>query len=185
MTPVTNKADMYRRIVAGEFGNTLPRWFDIRQWEADGPRYRLWGVQHTTVTGFPGTRLDVDTNDVFRTIRDGGFWGDYCISPMVHQVGNVLWEGDVCLRHDGPGLLCSGNVNPAKGSWRRHMLSPRRWEGSAANALLRHVLNENSYDDLLCLLDGYPGHVVELTALDVCFGTCPDRNAVVWELRRY
>ncbi len=31
-SPVTNKADCYRRMVAGEFGNTLPRWFDYDKW---------------------------------------------------------------------------------------------------------------------------------------------------------
>jgi hypothetical protein len=104
---------------------------------------------------------------------------------MVHQVGRVQWEGDVCVRHDGPGLLCSGTVAPAPGSWRRHMLAPKRWEGSAATVLLRTVLNENSYDDLIALLETYPGHVVELSALDVCFGTVPGRNAVTWEVRQY
>jgi hypothetical protein len=113
----------------------------------------------------------------------GGFNGDYNISPMMAQEGRqVLWEGDVCL---GPGLLCSGHANPAPGSWRTHMKNPRLWEGSAASVLLRSVLNENSHDDLMTLVDLYPDHVVELSALNVCFGTVPGRNAVIWEVRKY
>lgn len=178
---------MYARLCAGEFGNTVPRYSRIIDWRdsPDYSRYILWGVQHATKAAFPGTRLDVPRQDVAARVATGGFGTDYVISPMVHQVGRVLWEGDVCQRHDGAGLLCSGTVSPAPGSWRRHMLAPRRWEGSAAPALLRSVLNENSYDDLMILLETYPEHVVELTALDVCFGTCPHRNGVVWEVRSY
>lgn len=190
--PVLTKADMYSRIVKGQFGNTLPRWFELHRWALDaawGPRgpakYELWGVQHTTIPGFPGTRLDVPRLKVANVIREGGFGDHYCISPMVHQVGNVLWEGDICHRHDGPGLLCSGHFAPAPGSWRKHMQNPVRWEGSAATSLLRCILNDNSHDDLMVLLEEYPDHVIELSALDVCFGTCPDRNAVVWEVRKY
>lgn len=187
VAPVTTKRDMYTRLVAGEFGNTLRRWFNWSSWFFDraAEKYELWGVQHASIAGFPGTRLDVPRRNVARTIQEGGFGDDYVISPMIHQIGAVRWEGDVCRRHDGPGLLCSGNLNPANGSWRRHMLAPKRWEGSAANILLRHILNENSYDDLMILLDTYPDHIVEFSALDVCFGTVPGRNAIVWELRRY
>lgn len=190
--PVLTKADMYRRIVAGEFGNTLPRWFDWHAW-CDDPngyaRYKLWGVQHTTVPGFPGTRLDVDRDGVQALLTDGGFGGaqarTYCISPMVHQVGAVRWEGDICRSHDGPGLVMSGNFRPVSGSWRTHMKTPRLIQGTAAYWALKAVLNENSYDDLMILLDEYPDHVVELSALDVCFGTVPGRNAVVWEARKF
>jgi hypothetical protein len=188
--PVLTKTDMYSRIVKGEFGNTLPRYFSIAEWEGPGLAgawmdYELWGVQHTTIPGFPGTRLDVRRRDVRTVIREGGFGENYCISPMVHQAGNVLWEGDVCRRHDGPGVLCSGHFNPALGSWRQHMKHPVRWEGTAGAFLLRCVLNDNSYDDLQVLLDEYPDHVVEFSALDACFGTCLGRNAVVWEVRKY
>jgi len=185
--PVLTKSDMYRRIVRGDFGNTLPRFFTIRDW-LSSPEYKrgdLWGVQHTSIPGFPGTRLNVPKKEVAHVIETGRFGRDFCISPMVTQFGATRWEGDVCRRWDGPGLLCSGNARPAPGSWRTHMRSPKLWQGSAAETLLRTVLNENSYDDLMILLQEYPGHVIELSALDVCFGTVPGRNAVVWEVRRY
>lgn len=183
--PVLTKADMYRRIVAGEFGNTPPRWFDYERWCAEGrSRYRLWGVQHSSVAGFPGTRLDVLGDEVSGLLGAGGFGRDYVISPMVHQVGRVQWEGDV-YDHPERGLICCGNACPKPGSWRTHMKAPKLWEGSGARALLRTVLNPNSLDDLLQLVESFPDHVVELSALDVRFGTVPHRNAVVWEVRKY
>lgn len=176
---VLTKADCYRRIITGEFGNTLPRYFDVHDWwdYDDWRKYELWGVQHTSIPGFPGTRLDVPRDEVIPMLPQ--FNGHYCISPMVHQVGTVLWEGDVT--EDG----AYGHALPAKGSWRQHMKYPDVWTGSARTVLLRSVLNENSYEDLLILLDKYPDHAVELSALSTCFGTVPHRNAVIWEVRKY
>lgn len=187
--PVLRKSDWYARAATGEFGNGLPRFETVREWWDSHLGFEsceLWGVQHKTIAGYPGTRLDVPRRDVPFVIRDkfdGPYAYNYIISPMVHQFGSVLWEGDIMRGVDG--LSCHGHARPAPGSWRRHMAKPDVWKGSAATALLRSVLNGNSYDDLELLLDGYPDHVVELTALSRCYGTCPGRNAVVWECRRY
>lgn len=190
--PVLTKADCYSRIVTGEFGNTLPRWIgdrDRHEWcyDASVPGApALWGVQHTTLPGFPGTKLNVPTARVLDTILDGGFGDDYCISPMITSLPGLgaRWEGDVS-RDEVGRVYCSGSSNPAPGSWRTHMKSPKLWTGASALALLRTVLNENSFDDLMLLLDAYPGHVVELSATDKCYGTVPGRNAVIWEVRKY
>lgn len=185
---VTTKVGMYRRIVAGEFGNTLPRFFRYGDWtENRATGYasaELWGVQHTTIPGFQGTRLDVHRDDVGRLVENVFHCKNYCISPMIHQFGKPRFEGDV-TRLLGTGLVVCGNIDPAPGTWRKHMLKPREWRGSAARVLLDHLLNANSRDDLEVLLDEFPDHVVELTALSCEFGTCPGRNAVVWEVRRY
>jgi hypothetical protein len=184
---------MYARIVAGEFGNTLPRWIgpdQFRPWvDAARPANApvLWGVQHTTIAGFPGTKLNVPTAQVLDTITHGGFGDDFCISPMITSLPGLAtrWEGDVTRHHETGAIYCSGNTRPAPGSWRTHMKAPRLWEGSAALLLLRTVLNENSFDDLMTLLDDYPGHVVELSATDKCYGTHPGRSAIIWEVRAY
>lgn len=184
--PVLTKADMNRRLVAGEFGNTNPQWRDLAEWERDpaARRFTHWGLRHTTIAAFAGTRLNVVSSEVKWHVGTLFDWRDFNISPMIWCVGNVQWEGDV-YDHPERGLICSGAVGPKPGTWRTHMLAPRLWEGSAARALLRSVLNPNSHDDLLELVARYPNHVYELSALDVCFGTVPDRNAVLWEVRRY
>jgi len=187
--PVLTKADMYARLSRGDFGNTNAQWtgnYAMWMMERASPQWahqKLWGVRHTRVSGFPGTQLNVPSDQVQHVIREGGFGPDYNISPMVPT--GIRWEGDICRSHDGPGLVMSGNFRPANGSWRTHMKTPRLIQGTAAYWALKAVLNENSYDDLMILLDEYPDHVVELSALDVCFGTVPGRNAVVWECRFY
>ncbi len=186
--PVLTKADMYRRLESGEFGNANPQWRTIESWvEACRGKpwdtWKLWGIRSLKPAD-PRCALNVPAAQVIPHICISGLRIDgFNISPMVP--GRVQWEGDVMRRHDGAGLLCSGNLAPEPGSWRRHMLSPRRWEGSAATAVLRSVLNENSYDDLMIVLDNHPDHVIELSALDICFGTVPGRNGITWECRLY
>lgn len=191
--PIKTKAQMYREIVCGSFGNTLPRWIgpaQFREWfkkRNDPGVPTLWGIQHTTIAGFPGTKLNVPTVAVPTTLYQGGFGDDFCISPMIAALPGlgVRWEGDVARHHETGAVYCSGTAHPPLGSWRTHMKSPRLWEGSAALLLLRTALNENSFDDLMTLLDDYPDHVVELSATDKCYGTHPGRNAIIWEVRRY
>jgi hypothetical protein len=143
-------------------------------------RFALWGLRHVTIPGFPGTKLNVPTDQVLPHIRDAFNGRGYGISPM--SPGTVLWEGDVMR---GPGLVCCGHVDPGNGTWRTHMRHPEEWRGARAIRLLRLVLNDNSYDDVMELLDEYPDHVVEVSALDRCYGTVAGRNGVIWEVWKY
>lgn len=183
--PVLTKADMYARMAAGEFGNTNPSWDGLSAWHQrkEMTTYPLWGVRSKRA-GDPLTKLNVNIEDVWPYCHQHSLL-DANISPMV-KAWSVQWEGDVARDLAGcPGLLCCGNVNVEPGSWRTHMKKPREWRLSAAEVLLRYVLNENSYEHVMQLLEDYPGHVIEFSALNHCFGTVPGHNAVIWEVRRY
>ena len=182
--PVANKADMYRRLSSGEFGNTVPQWFDLEQWEAESPRYQWWGVRTLT----PGGPCELNVHRdwvplwVARFERDGFRCN---ISPMVDRLSRVRMWANVW---DSPtGLVLECILNPPHGaSWRKLMpTNAKTYSGITARSLLSATLNENSHDDLRILLEQYPDHVIEFSALDRCFGTVPGRNAVVWEVRRY
>jgi len=179
---VDTKKDAYRLAAEGAFGNIVPRWFDVPTWERERPaKQTLWGVQTMRVPGGPA-KLDVPTAEVpavFASFRSFA----PVISPMVHQIGTVTFMGDVW---DAPtGIEVNGIEHPPSSQWRKLMLHPTRWTGTAARMLLRRHLNENSYDDLLAVFERFPGSVCELSALDVCYGTVAHRNAVVWEVRHY
>lgn len=171
---------MYRLLAAGSFGNTSPMWFDYTEWACTSPDIPLWGVR-SLVAGGP-SRLDVPTDDVFvecMKVNDAGY--AYQISAMVDSFRTAVFNV-----WDSPtGLLVEGKEWPASGEkWRPIFAAPHdRWGGVAARTVLKRHLNENSWDDFLLLLVQYPGHVYEMSALSVCFGTVPHRNAVIWEVR--
>ena len=57
--------------------------------------------------------------------------------------------------------------------------------GLQTDLVLRGAMTPASYDDWQILLEQYPGHVLEVSIYDRCLGDCPDRNALVWEVRKY
>lgn len=182
---VANKSQMYELLTAGRFGNTIPQYGSVEEWVASGDpqRYPFWGVR-TKTPGGP-CRLNCPVAEVEATVKSFRPHPPN-ISVMISSVGRVTWLGDVW---DSPtGLICSGVEYPKRvHDWRQLMNKgvPSRWEGLAARRLLQRHLNPNSYDDLVGILEGFPSHVVELSAMDVCFGVIPHRNAIIWEVRAY
>lgn len=184
--PVTDKRQMYDLLAAGRFGNTIPQYFDVGEWErsTDAGRWTAWGVR-TLRPGGP-CRLHCPSAEVRETCQRPEYAAaGINISMMIDAAMAVTLWADV---YDSPaGLVVYGIEHPPKGgSWRALMPTDgRHFEGTAARMLLRRHLNPNSLADLESLFDRWPGHVVELSAADRCFGTVPHRNAVVWEVRLY
>jgi hypothetical protein len=177
---IRTKRQMYERLAAGAFGNTNPQWFSVDDWHGAGVSHTapLWGVR-SLVPGGP-LRLDCPAGEVALTAL--GFGCAYSISPMVDPW--LTLRCDVMRREDG--LYVYGVEGRRDLKWRDAFRRVgRSWHRlEAAMLLLRH-LNANSLSDLEDLLDLYPDHVIELTALDRCYGTVPHRNGVVWEVRIY
>jgi hypothetical protein len=182
MQPVRHKAQMYALLRSGAFGNTNPSWDDLAVWKAEAPRSApLWGVRSMTV-GDHRAQLDVPTDEVAGLVRKLFPHGGYNISPMVDQ-----WLTLRCDVWESPeGFRVYGVEGRRDIKWREALgQHGREWTGLAARMLLRHHLNANSLADLEAVLELWPGHIVELTAMECCWGTVPGRNAVVWECRLY
>ena len=178
---VRTKAEMYRLLAAGAFGNTCPQYFSVREWwlSGDDVRYPLWGVR-SQVPGGP-CRLHCPADEVDRTVREFGC--PVNISVMVDSIATVTLMADIW---DSPtGLIVYGIEYPEHGaSWRAIMPTHgRHWHGIAAKMLLAKHLNANSRNDLDEVFARYPGHIIEVSALDRCIGVKEHRNTVKWEVR--
>ena len=181
---IVNKAQMYRHLSEGRFGNTIAQYFSIEAWKnsEDYKKFDSWGIRSLTVGG--KCFFYVPSSEVEQVVKDNGLMG-INISCMVDAVARVLMWADVCVTSAGWYLYCVRN--PARGeSWRVGMPSRgKTYVGLAAVSLLRSLLTPSSMSDLEAVLEKWPDHVVELSALDRCMGTTPGRNAVVWEVRYY
>lgn len=187
---VTSKAQMYRMLSAGEFGNTIRQYFDLDVWQSsdEADRIATWGVR-TLTPGGP-CRLNCPNFEVPKTaleFMDAGHKVN--ISMMVDRVATVTAWLEVW---DAPtGLVVEGIEHPdtAGGwTWRNSMPDPKRrraWAGTAARMVLARHLNANSLADLWALLERFPDHVVEMSSLDRCIGTVPHRNSICWEVRGF
>lgn len=182
--PIRDKSQMYDLLAAGRFGNTVPQYFSVEDWLNSGQAecYPVWGVRTLTAGG--PCRLNCPASEVARTFREFEALGHAAnISLMVDRVCRVLLWAD--LFDDVGGWRLYGVQSPPRGgSWRAQMPTlGREWSPLLGKLLLRELLTPGSYADLEALLECYPGHVVELSALDRCLGTVPGRNTVVWEVR--
>ena len=188
MRPVKTKTDMYRRLTAGEFGNTIKQYFDIEEWAYFSSPAPFWGVR-TMTPGGP-CRLNCPAMEVAATAEGFESAGHKVnISLMVDTVATVTAWLEVW---DSPtGLVVEGIEYPdtAGGwTWRNSMPDPakrRRWEGVLARMVLKRHLNADSYDDVWRLIEDYPDHVLEFSTLDRNMGTVPGRRHIVWEIRQY
>jgi hypothetical protein len=180
---VTDKRRMYELLSADRIGNTIPQYSSVKAWLASGEDqvFPFWGVR-TRTPGGP-CRLNCPAAEVPATVESFRPHAPN-ISVMISSVGRVTWLGEVW---DSPsGLICSGVEYPPEiHDWRPLMRHPTLYEGVAARGLLRRHLNPNSHDDLMELLEIYPDHVIEFSAMDRCYGTLPHRNAITWEVRAY
>jgi hypothetical protein len=189
MKCVKNKAEMYRKLYRGDFGNTVPMWFDISKWYSDTMAIpydgiEWWGIRSLT----PGGPCKLNCHDslVFPIACEYQRLGHKInISPMIDRLVTVTMWANV-FRSD-TGLVLECIENPDKGSnWRADMpTKAKSYSGITALLLLRKHLNADTFDDLLILLREYPDSVVELSATEQQFGTVPGRNAIIWEVRNY
>ncbi len=179
---ITDKATMYRMLNQGHFGNTVPAFMSLEEWENRPDYYKsfpLWGIR-SMKAGDKRMKLDVPTREV-PTYVYNWFGQDPCnISPMVDQWLTMRAE----IFESNTGLSVRTVVGFPSFKWRDAFQNfDHTLTGINAVNHLKTYLNANSYDDLRILLDKYPSHVVELTALSVCRGTVVGRNAVIWEVR--
>ena len=186
--PVRTKEVMYKLLVAGCFGNTLPQWFDIQTWKNDpkAGNIPVWGVR-TLTPGGP-CRLYCPRNEVEKTAEEYRQLGHKInISIMLDAICYVTLYADV---YDDPttGQLCVYGVEyPPKGSsWRAIMPTQgKTYTGLEARLLLQRHLTPSSLADGEALRELYPDHVYELSACDRNIGTIPGRNSIMWEVRLY
>lgn len=183
---VKTKAEMYRLLRAGALGNTTPTWDNVYLWAefVGTSAWDRWGVRTLTPGGPCAYWLS--TGRVPAAVQMFERAGHQVnISPMVEALAtSTLWANV----WDSPtGLVVDGIEYPDQAqTWRALMpVASREYRGVAARMLLERHLNANSLDDLRVMIETYPDHVIELAALDRCFGTVPGRNGIIWEVRNY
>jgi hypothetical protein len=187
VTNIANKAQMYRMLIAGEFGNTIPQWMTFDEWDndPDSLQYDRWGIRSLNPQD-KRCEMNVATDDV-ATYRAKWFpSGHMNISPMVDAYSRFrgeLWDSPT-------GHRFYGWVDPAyKGGampWRWCMRNvAREYTGATLRCMLQHYMNPCSYADFEALLERFPGHVVEFSCLSKSMGKVPGRNTIIWEVRNY
>jgi len=179
--PVTSKAQFVRRYQAGEFGNAAPTWDTpgdiVRAKTRMKSRFHL----RCRIAGGP-TYYDLPWYKVCSLWRQQADPSKWYVSEMApHHLGTAQGEVQRSVNH------LDLTITTGKLPMREALLTDYTTfvTGLRAVMLLRHFMNDKSYEWLEYLLETYPDHVVEFTCFSRCWGTVPGYNTVFWETRLY
>lgn len=195
MTDILTKKQNYALWQSGAFGNKLRAWRTITEWRLAGGHTDLRNVKVA-----------------LRVLLPDGGGGPCRYNLLPHEVDNlaflwmnrgVMWE-NIMVNEMGPddAILLQGeylnDIHVLGSQWGYFLHSwickPMRLalaekseiaQGLRSDLILRSAMTPSSYDDWQMLLEQYPGHVFEVSIYDRCLGDIPNRNALVWEVRKY
>jgi hypothetical protein len=183
-SPVLSKPSFARRYLANEFGNRAPSWDTLSEYLKSGYRGGLVHIRNR-VAGGP-TWYDVEPGAVEplaqRIVARGiASWEQLYFSGMAPTRRTSL-QGEAMETETGLYLYYSRVPKPMRASL---LEGGRDARGIVARELLRYYMDSSSYDGLRVLFDRYPEHVVEFSCYSVNWGTLPNRNTIIWEVRKY
>jgi hypothetical protein len=183
---IKGKAEMYKLYEAGAFGNKLRTWTSTDAFLADDYK-GLVTLRYKAAAGGGGwCAYDVPADKVTETVAQ---WVSEGADPALVAVNEsapdekLIVQGDVGRLPEAGGFVF--NHASEKTKMRIAMKNSQHSYGIEAQTLLREQLSPNSYDDVMTLLDLYPGSIVEFSAYAMNVGQLPGRNAVIWEVRNY
>ena len=175
---MATKDEMYTLLRRGAFGNTPETWRTARELIESGYSGEV-GIRNFGISGSFYPHLSVLTAlMIFEHIKFCGQRAIFSESAPDHL---RTIQGEVC-EYGGQIYF---DYSFEKTNLRAAMKNATRSVGLAARTILRSYLSPSSYEDLMAVLEVYPGHVVEFTAFESCVGSLRGRNSYTWEVRNY
>ena len=186
--PVLTKKDFVRRYAKGEFGNHSPTWNRVSDWAIDpegcqagiDDPSKLYHLRNKIAGG--KTYYDLTSHELVSLLSDiVDTVQEYYVSEMCPTAKTIL-QGEVqqSTRH-----LTVRYTKVAKPMRQALATKQEHAYGLEAKSILQSAMCPNSWEWLCLLLRRYCGHVIEFTTFSVNWGTLPNFNTVIWEVRNY
>lgn len=184
--PVLTKHDFVRRYKTGEFGNRAPTWDKLPDWMSERwsmPVNQLYHVRNR-IAG-EKTWYNLKWKEVsyfwYEASKEYSSKNLYISAMAPHDKG--LIQGEIRRSHRGLELYWTMATLPMRQAFKE--LGGAVETGITAKTLLEAVLDPLSYEWVQYLLDAYPDHIVEFSSFGCNWGTIPNRNTIIWEVRLY
>lgn len=174
---ITRKDEMFRRLLAGEFGNTARTWRSFDEYCRSGYE-GLVGIRDFSPSGRTRYYLDRNTMAAEMPMYTPG---QYVISQMTPD-DKLLLQGEYQYVDGQHCLYFSRHQKPMKIALAH---DGQQVTGIVARQLLRWAMWPSSFEDFLALCDLYPYSAIEFSCFDVEIGSVPGRNTIIWEVRDY
>jgi hypothetical protein len=183
---ILNKATNYELYSRWAFGNKLRTWNNVDEFfESKYPgsvsiRYRGQVKAGGMYAGFTAYNV-LNAHEQVHKFMAQGANPEFMVLNESAPDDRLLIQGELTLGTFGYNLFYSD----IKGKMKDCMKHGIQVDGLPAKMLLQKHLFPNSYDDIMALLELYPGHVIEFSAYEMAVGDCSNRNTIIWEVRKY
>jgi hypothetical protein len=187
MINILTKKQNCRLWQSGEFGNKLRAWQTVDEWRESGFAGLIVLRLRSSNTSWNPCLYNLSPHAIDRAVD---CWLNSGIAYHQIMVNEAAPDSDVILQGEylnDPGL-CWGYFLHSRS--RAHLrdalrLAPIVTQGLRSNLIIQQAMTPSSYEDWQMLIDRYPDHVFEVSIYDRCLGDIPNRNALVWEIRKY
>lgn len=178
-TPILSKAEMYRRLNAGELGHTL----SAAETPEAAERILSFGGTFALRLKQAGGKCEfgLTVEQVRQRIRElpAGMWN---LSAMIRD------EHRMCYAHlwdtvGGWNLHYSNEPKPCRLKQEQDGCEQKTLIGLAAKLYVQSILDDIGWQTLLNLVEQYPDHCIEFTAMSGATYALGPTNLIVWEVR--
>lgn len=183
---ITSKRQSYNLWRQGLFGNKGGDWATVE----DLRKSRFRGTVAIRYCGFAHGGIfikDLQIQQVEPTLaklhEQGWSLSDfYILEQMSPDIVTYRINGELLNTPDGLALYYSTDNALMRDAL---VKSGRQVWGLRTMLVLRHFLNPTDFEELMTLLDHFPGHVIEFSSFSRSVGLIPHRQMIVWEVRLY
>jgi len=171
---INTKIKMYECLKNGLFGNTAKIYNSLQEI----PENEILSMRYNQAGNMDKCNPNITKKEIIdRRIN----LSEVTISQQPQQYAKPLLNGEITRNQFGLDLKYKiGNM------WMRPAMKiADRAIGLYAQKILDVYLTSSDYDCLIELLDKYEDHIIEFTVFDNFIGTIPNRNTIIWEVRKY
>ena len=179
---VKTKEQFYELWQKGLFGNKLQTWNSLEEIKQSGYGGLITIRSKEVASAFQS--YNVPLMEIEKTRAE---WIKQGYDPNLITFNEsapdhlLLLQGELMEYNNGLYLFYSQE----KVKMREALKEGREAIGKEAEQLLRKHCNQVSFQDIMDLLQRFPGHVIEFSTYSCMLGNIPGRNTIIWEVRKY
>jgi len=181
---INTKTKMYKALQKGLFGNTGKYYKNINfipKNEIVTLRYK----DRNKLSGKNFLAYDITKNMIKPTINKWVNQGAKEENIFINQSqndNNIIVQGELTINEYGYYFYHSFLKEKIRIALKK---DGKVIHGLQVSLLLKRIMDINSYNDTIELLETYPNHIIELSIYNHYTGTIPNRNTIIWEVRAY
>lgn len=178
---IKTKQQFIDKWLNGEFGNRVEAWRTLEETLQSGKSPIAIRFKSLSANSIYGIRRD-DLAARVQQLEDEGIHNNDLYFNEAAPDKALLLQGEYWTGIPNHYLLFSARQAPMKQALQFKNLES---QGLSARMLLQRHMTPSSFEDFMELADKYKDHVIEFGIYTRNVGFIPNRNVLIWEVRKY